>query len=356
MSRYLDWKADEIIVEILNNMSSGSPIPLSMYAKPHSNINRETLVKHIKRVRNLFNTDIVYDKRSKTWKAGRQNFLDDFPLSVEEAVVLTGIKNNSLHYGNTLHKTVLEIAGFFQEWKHASMFQNSAIEDYKKFISKIKLIETAMARGQHVRIVYQKNQGATEERIVVPVRVANIEYYWYFIAIEKGKTTLDDIRKYAFHNIVDLDLNELVYNPKLQAHMRTKVKNIHLGMNAYYKPYNAIKTITLLVPEHFIHFIERSPYFTLWKIKKNEPSVVIKAALGEEGFEQDIHYKKVSVPSTDDEYRDIIPSIQKYMPMLIVPDLPENKELILQLRQGSENYALKKQKLDKALQKFPFNL
>lgn len=346
---YFDYKTDEIVVDILERMSSGSPIPISMYAKPNSNSNRETIIRHIREVSNLFNADIDYNKCSKTWEAGRRNFLDDSPLSAQEAVVLAGIKRNAFHYGNTLDKTVIEIADFFQEWKHAGMFQNSAIEDFKKFMSKIKLIDTAKSRGQYLKIVYQKQTGA-EERTVIPLRVANMEYYWYLIAIEKGKTTSDDIRKYALHNIETIELDEQVYNPKFQQDMHELVKDIHLGMNAFYKPYNAIKTVTLMIPESFINFIVRSPYFMLWKVKKNEPSVVIRGNFEEGQPEQDIHYIKMIVPSTDHEYRDIIPSIQKYMPMFIVPELPENKELILHLRKGSESYATKKQKLEKALQ------
>lgn len=348
---YTDYKTDEIIVDILERMSSGSPTPIGMYAKPNSNSNRETIIKHIKEVRDLFNADIVYDSQSKMWKAGRLNFLDDSPLSAQEAVVLAGIKRNAFHYGNTLDKTVIEIADFFQEWKHAGMFQNSAVEDFKKFMLKIKLIDTAESRGQYVKIAYRKPTGV-EERTVIPLRIANMEYYWYLIAIEKGKINPDDIRKYALHNIDNIELDEQVYNPKFQQDIRELVKDIHLGMNAFFKPYSEIKTVTLMIPESFIHFLERSPYFLLWEIKKNEPAVVIKTNFEEGQPEQNTHYRKVVAPSTDSEYRDIIPSIQKYMPLFIVPDLPENKELILHLRKGSESYATKKQKLEKALREY----
>jgi len=340
-----DEKIEELVVDILERISSGSPVSMAFYEE-NSRFKRDPIILRLKEASKLLEAEVYYDDRIKLWTTRRPNFLEYSPLTPEEAVALAGIKRNADHYGATLSRTVHYIANFFKRRRYAAKLQNYSVENFKSFMPITTIIDTAIYRGQYLDIEYNSGE-EVKIRTVTPLRIANVEYYWYLIAIEKGKTEKQDIRHYALHYIEKIALNDLVFDPYFHQRMRNLVRQSHLGMNAYYKPYNDAKRVVIMIPEDFLHFLERSPFFKLWEIGKQHDSVTIQVA--DEGEEKEICFRKVHVPSTDAEYRDIIPTIQKYMPQFIVPDIQDNKELILHLRRGSENYAIKKQKLDEVL-------
>lgn len=320
---YSDWKADEIIVDILKTISNGSPITLKSYAKPNSNYSKDTIKKHLNDVRFFFDAEFYYDDRDKVWKAAQQKFLEYSALSAEEAVILAGIRKNSDHYGYSLRNTVLSLVNFVTRRRHTSKLQNYTVENFKHFQKNIRKIDNAITKRQYVNITY-RSKGELKEKTVMPLRISNVEYYWYFIAIPQGETDTNSIRYYALYNIETLEISDQVYDSNMQRRYHNEVKNAHKGMNAYYKPYLKHKYITVLVPDNFMHYIKRSPYFLLFE-RKETPPIVFEI---EEDGSKKYEYHAFAMPSTDEEYNDIIPTIQKYAPQIIVPDIEENKELL----------------------------
>lgn len=336
---YMDESSSELTVIILKSLSNGSPIALSNYAKPNSRVAKKTLLEHLHELEYYFRDCYEYDQRAKAWKAKRQRFLDDSALSAEEAVVLSGIRRNSGHYGVSLDNTVHKLTRFVSRRRHIAALQNSPTENFRGYQKLIRKVENATHQHLYIEMTYKGFDGNPTTKTTLPLRAVNIEYYWYLVAIEQGKSQVEDIRYYSLYNIESIEITDQICDPNMHRRFRREVRHTHLGMNAYYKPYLKTNSVFVLVPEGFCNYLERSPFFSLWERGPN-PALRFKTKEleGEKTIEVKHAYVHYSIPSTDEKYRDIIPAIQKYFPQIIVPDIKANQSLLNLLKEANKQY------------------
>jgi predicted DNA-binding transcriptional regulator YafY len=153
-----------------------------------------------------------------------------------------------------------------------------------------------------------------------------MEYYWYIVGeIEEGIEK--EIRYFRMKRIVKVEiLDEYFEYSEFRALYHT-IKDVNKGMNAFYQPYKKSRKIKVIMPEWFEEHIKEVPYFNTWE-KTGEVKIIEKA-----------RFLSYTIISTDEEYRDIIPAIQKYMPHIVVCNNKENQELIELMRIRSQKYA-----------------
>ncbi|UFS62745.1 WYL domain-containing protein [Sulfurimonas sp. HSL-3221] len=322
----MKYKAQEVVVIILNELSRSQSVVLSSFADFYD-VNELTLARNFRDVRDHFySDDIEYVRKEKLWIAKRPRFLDDSFIKAEEAVVLTGILKNSSHFGHSLSQQVGLIVNYYKKRRYYNLLQPDTIEDAEPMKSFFATVEMAIRAGQYINLHYRKN-GEIKQREVLPIRIANMEYYWYLIGefkTDSGK----EIRYLAFRKIEKIEPINSYAKYSVLRELRHQVKDSNKGMNAFYKPYQKHKKVKVMIPEHFEEYIKSTPYFSTWK-----------RATGSKIIE-DKKYIFYNIITTDgDEYRDIIPTIQKYMPDVVVCNNDENQELIRIMRERSLMYA-----------------
>ena len=152
------------------------------------------------------------------------------------------------------------------------------------------------------------SKGTLKTRRVFPYKIVYIEYYWYLICYEENEKIksfrlslirsphiLDEVYKYNFENV----------------NLRLK-----LAMNAYVDFKEPINTVDILVSNHLVNHVEIASFFTAWR--KTEYITEIDK----------VKYRRFEVNTTNPNYNDIIPTILKYMPHMLVESHDELKEAI----------------------------
>ncbi|MDD2267712.1 WYL domain-containing protein [Sulfuricurvum sp.] len=288
------------------------------------NVNLDSLRKRFGEVVDMYyDGEIDYYPSQHMWKAHKHHFLETTLLSPEEAVILAGIRRNATHYGYGLKETVHRIVNRYVRRRHLRLLQKDSVEKTDdNMLDTFATIKTAVRKGRYLKIIYRN-----KERKVIPLQIVNLEFYWYLVA-EVHTEKWQGILTYTAALIEDIQITEELFDKTHRNSLMLKIRGIEQGMNAFYKPYGEIKNkIELLVPDNFNTFLERAPYFSLWEDTQMRVKI------------NDEIWRIYAVISTDENYLDVIPTIQKYMPKIVVRDIPGNADLIAKMRKSSEEYA-----------------
>lgn len=320
-----EYKAEEVVVFILKELSKKNPVSLSSFAS-HYMVSKASLARRFSEVVDRFyKDDVYYDERDKCWFAKQRNFLEMSFLQPEEAVILNGILRNSDHFGMGLSQKVHMLINYYIKRGYLASLQPEMIEEIEPMQKFFALFESAIKSRRKVQLYYIK-EGVEKSKKLLPLRLVNMEYYWYIVGeIEEGLEK--EIRYFRMKKIVKVEiLDEYFEYSEFRALYHT-IKDANKGMNAFYQPYKKSRKIKVIMPEWFEEHIRDVPYFNTWE-KTGEVKI-----LEEERF---LSY---TIISTDEEYRDVIPAIQKYMPHIVVCNNKENQELIELMRIRSQMYA-----------------
>lgn len=350
-----DEKATEKVVEFLNIIAkSPSKIQYLFHNTcPKKEIEKRSvqIKDHLHKVIDFLNIDVKYEPKLQMWKS-THNFLNYIPCSVEEAVVLAELTNGASHYGANLESAVNGIINKVLKYNQMLQFQTNPIEKSLDIQRKITTLNALMMNRSTAYIGYLNYKNDSVIDIVTPVKVINIEYYWYLIYLPYGASEPQNMLYLALYKIQKI----LAGNPAIDPHTLTlcksAVSDIDKGMNAFYKPYNVHTFVIVYVADHFVNYIVRAPFFFLFEpLDSNNKTISIEESYEKDGeiYTKKILYHQYRVPSTDEYYRDIIPTILRYMPHLIVPSIAGNENFLKYIHRTKDKMHNYQMKLDKAL-------
>lgn len=314
-------KPEEVIARIIRKISD-NPVGVRLSAEVDQK-NLSVLRRRFREVVDKFyRAEIFYDEKDYHWKSLRPKFLEGMLLPPEEAVILAGFRRNAYHYGYSLKDTVHSIVNSYSKRRHLKLLQKDFIErSDEKMMDMFARIKSAERQGLYLRILYRDAW-----RTVIPLQIVNLEYYWYLIAEEQNGEW--GIHPFAIARIDAAVILDSPYDRRRKRRLMHKIKGVENGMNAFYKPYERPgHAVEVLVVAWFETYLQRSPYFALW-VPTHENIKI-----------NDEVYCVYTVTSCDEKFRDIIPTIQKYMPYVVVRDVPGNQGVIDALREASETYA-----------------
>jgi len=300
-------KIEEILPKILRDLSNGIAISTVKIERDYG-FSASGVRNHLRTLEERFYKGCFkYDGSSRKWITTDKGFLTKELLEPEEVIVLNGIYRNKDRLGLSLAKTHEQIIEKYLKRTKSYTFKQHKSEDITEDMEKIfVMLKRAIKSKNIVRLDYP-SINSIKTRRVFPYRIVYIEYYWYLICYEDDKikslrlslitspTILEEKYKYDFENI-DLRLD--------------------LAMNAFVDYKEPINTVEILVAECRTNHIELASFFTAWT--KAEYTTKINNIL----------YRRFTVKITNTNYNDIIPTILKYMPEMLVESPDELKEAI----------------------------
>ena len=254
----------------------------------------------------LFNDDkIHYDYSSKTYKA-TNNFLTKTLFSADELAIIAILKFKSKDkYSDTdLFEKTEALFHKFEDELSNNIYQKSSVEKIDEFKEEIILIKNAIETKNIIRCFY-----SNKNREVYPLKILNLEGYWYLIIYEPKD---DKIKTFHLNTIKDIEVIEDIY-----IYDDKKIEKFEMAITAYFKPEQEHIIVQLLIHSKVARYFERKPLSKLQRIlSKNEDGSL-----------------EVEIVITD--YMEIIPTIQRYMPYIMVI---EPKELAEEVKKNISNY------------------
>ena len=301
-------KIEEILPQILKDLSNGIAISTVKIEKKHG-FSASGVRNHLRTLEQRFYKNCFkYDGSTKKWVTTDRGFLTRELLEPEEVIVLNGIYRNKDRLGISLSKTHEKMVESYLKRTKSYIFKQHKAEDVTEDMEQVfAMLKRAISAKNVVELDYP-SKGALKTRRVFPYKIVYIEYYWYLICYEendkiksfrlsliRSPRMLDEVYKYDFENV----------------NLRLK-----LAMNAYVDFEEPINTVEILVANHLVNHIEIASYFMAWR--KTEYVTEINK----------VKYRRFEVNTTNPNYNDIIPTILKYMPHMLVESHGELKEAI----------------------------
>lgn len=256
----------------------------------------------------LFNNNkIYYDYSSKVYKA-KNNFLTKTLFSSEELAVISILKMKSKDkYSDTdLFKKTDALFHKFEDELSNKVYQKSAVEKIDEFKDEIILIKNAIETKNIIKCFYNK-----KNREVYPLKILNLEGYWYLIIFEPKD---NKIKTFHLNTIKKIEITESNY-----LFDENKVDSFDNAITAYFKPENETTFVQLYIDSKVAKYFERKPLSPQQRIlSENEDGSL-----------------ELEVSITD--YMEIIPIIQRFMPYVIVI---EPDDLRKEIKKNIERYLI----------------
>ncbi len=316
-------KIEELLPVLLRRLSNGIAISTSDIYREYG-FSDSSVRSHLRELENnFFKNNYSYDHSSKKWVACEIGFLERQLLSPEEIVVLNSILRNKNRLGRSMTQYQEKVVLNYRKRASSFIFKQDINEEItKKMEEFFALIHTSIDLKIKIKIKY-----SGYERVVYPYKIVNIEYYWYLFGFEfssdKKYSQTKKIKSYTIAKIEDIELLNKNFSYDF-SQLETKIKHI---LNAYFKPNESMIPICLLIADDFVDYIDRAHFFSNWK-DRDETEVV-----------KNKRYKKFDVWITDKSFQEIIPTILKYMPKILVEEPAELREKVLEkLRDYSTIY------------------
>ena len=305
-------KIEELIPNLIRQISNGNGISVAEIANIY-NVSADGVKKRLREVRDEFYKDcFAYDGSTKKWvvKNGQQCFLQRELLEPEEAVVLTAMNRTKDRLGKGLISTHEKIVENYTKRTKSYIFKQHKAEEIDMDMEQtFALLKHAINDNSVVELSYK-----AKVRKVFPYRIVYIEYYWYLICAEN-----DRIKSFRLSQIKSPQILDKIHNYNFDdVNFR-----LELAMNAFVDFKEPITLVEILVDEVRINHIELASFFTAWR--KTDYTTTING----------IKYRRFEVKITNPDYSDIIPTILKYMPEMIVD---EPQELIRKIDKILQNY------------------
>ena len=310
-------KIEELIPSLIHRISNGEGISVVEVAKRYK-VSADGVKKRLREVRDEFYKNAFgYDGSTKKWvvKSGQLGFLQRELLEPEEAVVLTAMSRTKDRLGKGLITTHEKIVNNYTKRAKSYIFKQHKAEEITEDMEQtFALLKHAINNKNIVQLDYP-SKDAVKTRRVFPYRIVYIEYYWYLICYEEG----DKIKSFRLSLIKKPSILDEVY----EYDFKNVDLRLKLAMNAFVDYKAPIETVEILVDEFRTNHIELASFFTAWK--KTDYTTDING----------VKYRRFEVKITNPDYKDIIPTILKYMPEMLVESPDALKEAV---QERIENY------------------
>lgn len=248
---------------------------------------------------------IRYDFSEKIYKSSN-NFLTKTLFSADELAVISILKAKSKdkYSDDDLFEKVDALFHKFEDELSNKVYQKSSVEKIDEFKEEIILIRNAIDTRNIIKCFYKK-----KDREVYPLKILNLEGYWYLIIYEPKD---ERIKTFHLNTIKKIEIIESNY-----LFDEEKVESFDMAITAYYKPEEEPITVQLFIDKKV------APYF------KRKPLSKMQRPLSEE------EDGSLEIEIIISDYMEIIPTIQRYMPyvQVIEPD-----ELRDEVKKNIEKY------------------
>ena len=298
-------KIEELIPALIQQISNGNGISVKEIAKTHK-VSADGVKKRLREVRDKFYKDCFdYDGSTRKWvvKSGQLGFLQRELLEPEEAVVLTALERTKGRLGKSLIQTHEKIVENYTKRTKSYIFKQHKAEEIDDDMEQtFALLKHAINDNSVVRLDYKE-----KTRDIYPYRIVYIEYYWYLICAEDDK-----IKSFRLSQIQAPQILKETH----KCNFNDVNLRLDLAMNAFVDFKEPIQTVEILVDEVRTNHIEIASFFKAWK--KTDYTTIIN----------NVKYRRFEVKITNPKYADIIPTILKYMPEMLVESPDELKETV----------------------------
>lgn len=303
-------KTAELIPDLIIQISSGTGVSIKDTAELHK-LEASGIRDKLREVRNKFYKDcFAYDHSTNKWvvKSSHLGFLQRELLTAEEAVVLTAIDRNKASLGKGLVEIYEKIVNSYTKRIKTYIFKQHKAEEINEDMDQtLALLKHAINDKKIVQLDYP-SRGIPKTRRVFPYQIVYIEYYWYLICFEEGQK----IKSFRLSQIRTPSILKEVHEYNFEdVNLRLKI-----AMNAYVDFTAPIDTVDILVAKHLVNHVELASFFEAWR--KTDYVTTIN----------DSEYRRFEVKITNPQYKDIIPTILKYMPEMLVESSDELKEAV----------------------------
>ena len=307
-------KIEELLPKILKDLSNGIAISAKDIAEQYE-ISQSSIRNHLRDLKNNFYPNAFkYDGSTKKWVVVNRGFLNEDTLKPEEVVVLNSMLRTKTKLGESMIKWQESIVKNYAKKTDSYIFKQHISETITHEIKKIFAItNNAIESSKKLQISYNNTT-----REVLPYKIVYIEYYWYLICLENTNTK-DKIKSFRLSKISSVKIldDNFIYD------FKNVDARLDITMNAYVNFHNEIKIAEVFISDTIKNHVEIAAYFKAWK--KTNQTILIN----------NISYTKFEVKYTNHDFCDIVPTILKYMPNMIVES---PAELVKEIKSRINSY------------------
>jgi predicted DNA-binding transcriptional regulator YafY len=305
-------KIEELLPDMIRSISKGASVSSVDIEQKHG-ISASSVRAHLRSLQeNFYKNYYRYDGSSKKWVATELGFVDKMLLKPEEAVILNSILRNKSKLGPSLVPWNEKLVNQYVKRASSFIFKQHNTEEIDEDMEQaFATIHNTIDTKQKLKFKYSDYY-----RVVYPYKIINIEYYWYLLGYEESSEKEDSeiqiVKSYTMSKIRDITILDETFQYDF-GNLDKKMKHI---LNTFFRPKNALIPVTLLIKKEFINYIDRAPFFSAWKTEGIQENI------------KDEVYIKYTTGVTEPEFREIIPTILKYIPNILVEEPLELQDAI----------------------------
>lgn len=300
-------KIEEILPKIFRQLSSGSGVSTVNIENDHG-LSASSVRAHLRSLKeNFFPKSIKYDGSTKKWVAIEPEFLKKSLLKPEEIVILNGMLRNKSKMGSSLTPWHEQMVNSYVKRTKSYIFkQHTAEEITGEMEHTFAILQNAIDDKKKVELEYSGKM-----RTVYPYKIVYIEYYWYLICYEESASP-GIIKSLRVSKIVDPYMLDETFSYDFD-HVD---KRLNLAMNAYVDFQNPFQTARAWVSKEIKGHVVLAAYFKAWKELPLTREI------------NNVKFTLFDITFTNPDFNDVIPTILKYMPNILVEEPIELKEEI----------------------------
>lgn len=252
---------------------------------------------------------IYYDYADRVYRA-KNNFLVKTLFDAEELAIISIIKNKSKdkYSDDGLSQKVDVMFDKFEDELSNRLYQKSSVEKIDNFRDEIIQIKNAIETKHIITCSYNN-----KNRTVYPLKILNLEGYWYLIVYEPKDDLVKTFHLYSVKNIEHTD--------EIYTFSQDIIDSFDNAITAYFKPNNEPIRVELYIDKEVSRFFERKPL--------NKSQHVIRK-LPDKSLELEVYVT---------DLMEIIPTIQRFIPYVAVVEPEELKaEIVKNLEIYSKFY------------------
>ncbi len=252
---------------------------------------------------------IYYDYADRVYRA-RNNFLVKTLFDAEELAIISIIKNKSKdkYSDDGLSQKVDVMFDKFEDELSNRLYQKSSVEKIDNFRDEIIQIKNAIETKHIITCTY-----TNKDRIVYPLKILNLEGYWYLIVYEPKD---DLVKTFHLNSVKNIEHTDDIYTFNQDI-----VDSFDNAITAYFKPNNETVRVELFIDKEVSRFFERKP------LNKTQRPLRV---LPDKSLELEVYVT---------DLMEIIPTIQRFIPYVVVIEPEELKiEIVKNLEVYSKYY------------------
>lgn len=246
----------------------------------------------------MFDEIIYYDYTSKTYVSDK-NFLTATLFSSEELALIAILKSKAKdkYSDENLSEKVDTLFSNYEELLSNDIYNIASVESLDKFKKEVVLIKNAIATKHIISLKYNDIQ-----RSVYPLKIINIDAFWYLVLYEEKDKKIKTFHINSIENINILT--------KRFRYENDYIKKFENCINAYFVADSEPTSVILFIDSQVAKYFKAKPLNSSQRVMEtySDGSIDIELSIS--------------------TFREIIPTIQKYIPHVKVVEPKELENLV----------------------------